>query len=99
MKLLSMTAMDLFFVAAIAAAYDPTPIADAERAFSKFAGEKGTRRAFLTFMAEDGVVFQNGPIPARAFYEGRPEGGGVLFWQPEVVEISKSGDFGYSTGP
>src|SRR5262245_6609682 len=74
-------------------------VVDSERAFSRLAGEKGIRTAFLTFLAEDSIVFQDKPMPGREVYEKRPEGQGVLFWLPVVADISAAGDLGYSTGP
>ena len=37
-------------------------IVEAERAFARAAATKGTRDAFLEFLADDGIIFQPGPV-------------------------------------
>lgn len=87
------------FCAVLLHAADPSVIAQAERSFSKLAVEKGIRTSFLQFLAEDSVVFHGGPVNGKKFYEAQPDSSGILYWQPQVVEISSAGDLGYSTGP
>lgn len=76
---------------------------DAERAFSRMSVEQGTRPAFLTFIAEDGLLFrptavhgkkwmQEHPLPAS---DKRP----LLVWQPAFADIAQAGDMGYTFGP
>lgn len=80
-------------------AADPSVIVQSERNFSKLAVEKGVRTAFLQFLADDSIVFHGGPVNGKKYYEARPDSPGILYWQPQVVEISSAGDLGYSTGP
>ncbi|MFY9820341.1 MAG: nuclear transport factor 2 family protein [Thermoanaerobaculia bacterium] len=70
----------------------------AEKAFAK-AAEKGTRAAFLQYLAEDSVVMVPGPLPGRATWEGRPARPSLLSWYPVVADVSLAGDLGYTTGP
>lgn len=70
-----------------------------EKAFSKAAATKGTRAAFLEYLAEDSVVFAPGPVPGRATWEGRPARPSLLSWYPVVADVSLAGDLGYTTGP
>ncbi len=37
-------------------------LAEAERAFAKTSVEKGTREAFITFFADDGINFEPHPV-------------------------------------
>jgi ketosteroid isomerase-like protein len=71
----------------------------AEKAFSKAAAEKGTRAAFLEYLAEDSVVMAPGPVPGRATWEGRPVRPSLLSWFPVVADVSLAGDLGYTSGP
>jgi len=75
------------------------PVVAAERAFSERSVERGTKAAFLEFLAADATVFGPGPRPGRAYYQDKPDVTGKLAWKPSYAEISSSGDFGYSTGP
>jgi ketosteroid isomerase-like protein len=67
--------------------------------FSKAAGEKGIRAAFLLFLAERSVVFRPGPVDGRKAYSDIQEIGGTLSWYPTVADISRTGDLGYTSGP
>jgi ketosteroid isomerase-like protein len=71
----------------------------AERDFSKASVEKGTRAAFLAYLADDAVLFRPGPVPGRAFTESQPAGTTYLAWRPIHSEIAASGDLGFNTGP
>jgi ketosteroid isomerase-like protein len=72
---------------------------DAERKFYETGQEKGTRAAFLAFLADDGIVFRPGPLNGKAVWEKRPESGFDLVWEPTFAAMSRSADFGYDTGP
>jgi ketosteroid isomerase-like protein len=77
-----------------------TEVVEAERAFARMAEEKGIRAAFLSFAAEDGVVFDQGPEPAKPAVSAWPAGdGGSLRWWPLYAGIAGSGDLGFTTGP
>lgn len=71
-----------------------------ERAFSKLSEEKGIRTAFVTYFADDAIVFRPYPDLGKPLYQSRPEQPGVkLTWQPEYAMASMSGDLGFTTGP
>ena len=81
---------------------DSTPLqslADAETAFAKMAIEKGTRDAFLAYLADEAVIFEPGPVNGKKNWEKRAPSESVLTWEPSFVAVSRSGDFGYTTGP
>jgi len=75
------------------------PLVEAERAFSRESAEQGIKAAFLDHLAADAVVLGPGPIPGRAHYAAQPDAGPRLTWEPSYAEVSRSGDFGYTTGP
>src|SRR5262245_38326902 len=71
-----------------------------ERDFAKASVEKGRRKAFLTYLSKDSIVFNPGPTSGQAHAEKMPEQSpGVLDWYPDYADISSSADFGYTTGP
>lgn len=70
-----------------------------ERDFAKAAATKGTRDAFLEFLAEDGILFQPGPVNGRKFWTERQPRKGLLSWEPIFADVSRAGDLGYTTGP
>lgn len=72
---------------------------NAERAFAKTSLEKGTRAAFLEFLAEDSILLEPDPIPAKKAIGSQPARPTYLYWYPVHAEISLAGDLGYTTGP
>jgi ketosteroid isomerase-like protein len=75
-------------------------LVEAERAFALTSGEKGIRKAFLTWLAPDAIVFRPGPVEGGPVYEKMdPANPAVLTWEPEFAEIASSGELGYTTGP
>ena len=74
-------------------------IVEAERAFARAAATKGTRDAFLEFLADDGIIFQPGPVNGKQFWQARAPRKGLLSWQPIFADVSLAGDLGYTTGP
>ena len=75
----------------------------AERAFARTSLERGTREAFLSFFAEDGVNFTPHPVHTRQNLLSRPAPipatVTVLNWAPVTGDVSRAGDLGYTTGP
>jgi len=74
-------------------------LVEMEHAFAKAAATKGTRDAFLEFLADDGIVFQPGPVNGKKFWSERKPGKGLLSWEPIFADVSRAGDLGYTTGP
>jgi ketosteroid isomerase-like protein len=72
---------------------------DAEKKFYETGQAKGTRAAFLEWLADDAIVFRPGPVNGKEAWGKRPEIGLDLVWEPTFAAIARSGDFGYDTGP
>ncbi len=70
-----------------------------EHDFAKAAATKGTRDAFLEFLADDGIVFQPAPVNGKKFWTERQPRKGLLSWEPVFADVSRAGDLGYTTGP
>jgi ketosteroid isomerase-like protein len=74
-------------------------LVDTEYAFAAMAAEKNTRTAFLTFLADDGVVFNPQRSNGKQVWTARKETPALLSWYPVFADISSNGLIGYTTGP
>ena len=76
-----------------------TSLIETENAFSAMASADGIRKAFITFLANEGIIFAPHPVNGKQWYEEHPDVDGYLYWEPAFAELSRSGDLGYTTGP
>ena len=78
-------------------------LVDTERAFARTSEEKGTREAFMAFIADDGILFRPTAVKAKQWMTEHPlppsEKRDLLSWQPMFADVSRAGDLGYTTGP
>jgi len=70
----------------------------AETEFAESLAKNGSRTAYTTFAANDGLVFRPNPVNAKTYYGAQPESTDVV-WSPAYAKVSRSGDFGFTTGP
>lgn len=96
---LALAASCVLSAAAAAPRADVAEVVEAERAFARAAQEEGVGAAFRRFVAEEGIVFEPDPRPAKPVLAKRPDGGGSLKWWPVYAGIAASGDLGFTTGP
>jgi ketosteroid isomerase-like protein len=73
-------------------------VVETEKAFAALAAEKGTKHAFLSNLADDGLVFLPDKMNGKAYWNGRGESGGLLSWHPNFADVSANGLLGYTTG-
>ncbi len=85
--------------AARAGPADLASMVQTEYDFSDMAKREGYKASFLKYLAEDGVMFANGPVAARKRVSDRPNLPGLLQWYPEYAVVSSTGEVGLSTGP
>jgi len=82
---------------------DLKSMVETERAFSRTAEEKGTRGAFVEFIAEDGILFRPTAVFGKKWMQEHPlppsTTRSLLSWQPIFAAVSRAGDLGYTTGP
>ncbi len=71
----------------------------AENYFAATVKEKGLREGFLKVSDGETVVFRPDPVKAEDFYNKKQEDPGELTWDPSYARISRSGDWGFTTGP
>ena len=61
---------------------DVREIVETEKAFAKTAEEKGTKSAFLQFIADDGILFQPDAVNGKTYWNSQSESAGFLAWKP-----------------
>lgn len=70
----------------------------AEKEFAESFAKDGSKTAYAAFAAADGLAFRPNPVNARTFYASQPESKNIS-WTPVYARVSKSGDWGFTTGP
>ncbi len=70
-----------------------------EYAFAELSAKKGIKEAFVTYLADDAIVFRPRPLKGKPIYQARPVTAAQLKWWPIFANISSAGDLGYTTGP
>ena len=105
---LCLTVAFLVFIGALSAQKVEFPSAlqslvETERAFAKTSEDKGTREAFLSFIADDGILFRPAAVNGKKWMHENPvppsAQRALLSWQPVFADVSVAGDLGYTTGP
>jgi len=81
-----------------------TEIINTEKAFAEMAKSDGLKAAFLAFAADSAVLNRGkkiikGKQAIAEYYENQTLRNVQLEWQPDFVEVSVSGDLGYTYGP
>lgn len=79
-------------------------VLQAEEAFAAMAEREGVPAAFLAFAADSAVLNRNnrivkGKAAIEAYFAQSTLRDVSLKWAPEFVEVSSSGDMGYTYGP
>lgn len=70
-----------------------------ENYFAAIVKEKGIRIGFLKLSDSETVLFRSDPVKAELFFDKKSEDTGQLSWEPVYAKISRSGDWGFTTGP
>jgi ketosteroid isomerase-like protein len=92
------------FLAGCASAPDklvtPAPVVAAERAFAADGAKRGWAAAFRSYAAPEAIMLNPDPINAHeSLAKVQGDGETTLDWRPAYAGISRSGDFGFTTGP
>jgi ketosteroid isomerase-like protein len=75
-----------------------------DRDFSLMSVNEGMFKAFLFYIAEDGVILRDNSFPAKgkadlsARFSGKTDTTFILSWEPVFEKISESGELGYTYG-
>ncbi len=73
-------------------------LVDTEHAFAKVAEARGTKAAFLEYLASDGLLFLPDKVNGHEYWNARAESTGLLSWAPNFADVSANGILGYTTG-
>ncbi len=77
-------------------------ILEAERNFAMMVRTDGIAKAFYVFAADNAVIRRDslyqGKEAIRAYYERQADKDVKLEWVPDFVDVSSSGDLGYTYG-
>ncbi len=68
-----------------------------EKEFAATVAKSGIKAAYTTYAAADALAFTPNPVNARTYYE-KAEDTKALSWTPAYARVSKSGDWGFTTG-
>lgn len=78
----------------------PAPVIAAEREFAADAAVRGWVAAFRSYAAADATMLSPDPVNAQAqLAQIEGDGSTALDWRPAYAGISRSADFGFTTGP
>jgi ketosteroid isomerase-like protein len=75
-----------------------------DRDFSAMSVREGMHKAFLNYIADDGVILRNNSYPAKGKknledrFSGKSDTAFKLSWEPLYEKISAGGDLGYTYG-
>lgn len=80
-------------------------IREVEQQFARMAHDEGVPKAFIAFAAEEAVLLRNDKLVAgkaaiKAYFESKDADykNIQLSWKPDHIEVSSSGDLGYTYG-
>jgi ketosteroid isomerase-like protein len=78
-------------------------IVQTEKSFEKMAADSGLPVAFSHYVADSGVIIVRdtlfmGKVAVRKYYQGWTVKDASLKWTPDYVDVSVSGDLGYTYG-
>ena len=75
-----------------------------DREFSAMSVREGMFKAFLYYIADDGVILRDNSFPAKGKenlstrFSGKTDTTFILSWKPLFEKLSESGDLGYTYG-
>ena len=75
-----------------------------DRDFSAMSVKQGMHKAFLYYIADDGVILRNNSYPAKGKktleerFALKSDSSFVISWEPLFEKISENGDIGYTYG-
>lgn len=82
---------------------DPSELLTVEKNFSQMSLERGMKKAFLHYMAKDGVILRSNENPiteadAIEYLTQVDDTGFKITWNPQRAQIAASGDLGFTYG-
>lgn len=71
----------------------------AELDFAEKLAKTGAKTAYATYAANDALVFRPNPVSAKTYYATKGDDTKDISWKPVYARVSRSGDWGFTTGP
>ncbi|WP_129716075.1 nuclear transport factor 2 family protein [Pedobacter sp. SYP-B3415] len=69
----------------------------AEKEYAADAGKKGLKAATDDYASATGIVFRPNPVNVKSYNTSAPDIQGMA-WEPVLAKVSRSGDWGFTTG-
>jgi ketosteroid isomerase-like protein len=74
-------------------------LVNTEHAFARASSEKGMDSAFVSYLADDAIIFRPHPVNGQKWFHSHPAPPILLTWMPGFADVASAGDLGYTTGP
>jgi len=103
LRFILITCYITFSAFGVFAQQDPTEqvnqLITAEYNMSILAAKRGVLAAYKTFGDENTIFFSPAPTNAQVYLKSKPEIPDVMTWKPIYAKVSKSDEWGFTTGP
>jgi len=73
-------------------------LVNAEKEFAKSIAKSGDKESYIEYSSANTLVFRPNPVNAKTFYTSQSKGLNEVSWEPNLAKVSKSGDWGFTTG-
>lgn len=78
-------------------------VSETERAFCEMAKKEGIDKAFAVYAAEESAIKRGGKLirgndEIAEWYKNDVRPGDTLIWEPDFIDVSRSGDMAYTYG-
>lgn len=73
-------------------------LVNAENEFEKSIAKIGDKDSYIEYSSVNALVFRPNPVNAKTFYAAQTKGMNEVSWSPNLAKVSKSGDWGFTTG-
>jgi ketosteroid isomerase-like protein len=99
-KITSTLAFLLFGIAAFAQRTDGTikSLLKAEQDFTESVAKNGIQSASNAYSAHNAILFRPNPVDIKTYFAAHPSNDKSLNWTPAAGQVSRSGDWGFTTG-
>ncbi|MFC3562012.1 nuclear transport factor 2 family protein [Pedobacter jamesrossensis] len=73
-------------------------LVNAENEFEKSIAKIGDKDSYIEYSSANALVFRPNPVNSKTFYAAQAKGMNEVSWEPNLAKVSKSGDWGFTTG-
>jgi len=100
-KIFSTAIASLLALSAFAQKNDGTTksLVNAEKDFAKSVAKNGDKDAYLAHSLASALVFRPNPVNVKTYYNAQTNSEKSVTWEPNLAQVSHSGDLGFTTGP